>query len=373
MRIALGLLQLALLHCTRPTHSQPIGSVQYFQLIQGGTKAVFATLSDNAVIQVPSNTTPNFNVEAVTTGGPIASILFGYNDNANYRVEKTTPYALCGDNAGIFKGCTPPDLGIGTHRVNATISNTGKSAAIRFQILRAPVPSPVRAPVAVAPILAPVQAPVSASVHTAASTSSITFTFIYTVNNTDIKQLENGTVINLSDYERASFNIRAEAIDKTVTQSVRFLPINRSQTVAPWSYCGTTMNGTRVQYRKCADFASEGAFTITTRPYSGRQLTGKQLPDITIFFYLNGQPRPPPITTFPFFINCGGPTLNDSQQRTWLEDIYFTDGKTYSNSTTDIVNTVDDTIYQSERYGNFVYQIPVPLGSYSVILHLAET
>lgn len=382
--------------------AQSASSFVRFQLIQGGTKTVFATLTNNAVIEVPSNTAPNFNLEVVTTGGPITSILFGYNDNANYRVEKTAPYALCGDNAGIFKSCTPPDLGIGTHRVNATISNTGQSAAIRFQIVTAaptpaktpvvaPVPTPVKTPVVVpvptpvktpvvapvstpvvAPVPAPVKTPVVAPVPTAAPPTPILFTLIYTANNTDIQPLVNGSVVNLNDFAQASFNIRAEAIDKAAIQSIRFLPINRSQTAFPWSYCGTTANGTIAVYRTCTAFTVEGQFTITARPYSGRQLSGTQLPDVTITFYLVGQPRPPTITTFPFFINCGGPTFSDSQRRTWVADSYFTDGKTYSNSTIDVVNTVDDTIYQSERYGIFVYQIPIPIGSYSVILHLAE-
>jgi Malectin domain len=379
MKSLLGLLQLLFLCGARPVQSQTSGSVLRFQLIQGGTKTVYANLTNNAVIQVPPNTSPNFNLEAITTGGPITSVLFGYNDNANYRVEKTAPYALCGNNAGLFKVCIPPDLGIGSHRVNATITNTGQSRVILFQILNTPVPTPVLAPVvAPTPVLAPVvaptpvRAPVNAPIPTAVAPTPVIFTFIYTVNNTDITRLVNGTVIKMDDFEQASFNIRAEAINTTAIKSVRLLPINRSETAPPWSYCGETVNGTRVQYRKCVDFAVEGTYTITARPYTGRQQSGTQLPDVAVFFYLVGQPRPPPITTFPFFINCGGPTFSDSQQRTWMEDMYFTGGKTYSNSAIDIVNTVDDAIYQSERYGIFIYQIPVPLGSYSVILHLAE-
>ena len=37
-----------------------------------------------------------------------------------------------------------------------------------------------------------------------------------------------------------------------------------------------------------------------------------------------------------------------------------------------MANTVDDLIYQSERVGSFSYAIPVPVGTYEIIIHLAE-
>ena len=37
-----------------------------------------------------------------------------------------------------------------------------------------------------------------------------------------------------------------------------------------------------------------------------------------------------------------------------------------------MANTVDDPIYQSERVGTFSYSIPLPLGTYEIIVHLAE-
>ena len=40
--------------------------------------------------------------------------------------------------------------------------------------------------------------------------------------------------------------------------------------------------------------------------------------------------------------------------------------------TNDIGGTTDDILYQSERNGEFKYEIPVPTGSYEVVLHFAE-
>lgn len=55
-----------------------------------------------------------------------------------------------------------------------------------------------------------------------------------------------------------------------------------------------------------------------------------------------------------------------------MADQYYDDGFTFSNSAIGIEGTLDDTIYQSERWGEFVYEIPVPKGDYEIIIHLAE-
>ena len=49
----------------------------------------------------------------------------------------------------------------------------------------------------------------------------------------------------------------------------------------------------------------------------------------------------------------------------------FSGGNTYS-TTTAIAATEDDLLYQSERYGNFSYNIPVKNGEYEVTLKFAE-
>ena len=55
-----------------------------------------------------------------------------------------------------------------------------------------------------------------------------------------------------------------------------------------------------------------------------------------------------------------------------MADQFFTGGTVVTNAKA-IANTQDDPIYQSERNGLFSYQIPVPVGSYEVVVHLAET
>ena len=64
--------------------------------------------------------------------------------------------------------------------------------------------------------------------------------------------------------------------------------------------------------------------------------------------------------------------MEQSGLRYWNEDTYFNGGGTYSISSIAVANTVDDLIYQSERVGTFSYSIPLPLGTYEIIIHLAE-
>lgn len=68
----------------------------------------------------------------------------------------------------------------------------------------------------------------------------------------------------------------------------------------------------------------------------------------------------------------GAQYLEQSGLRTWSEDTLFTGGSTYSISNVAVANTVDDTIYQSERVGEFSYSIPVPAGNYEIVIHFAE-
>jgi Malectin domain len=59
----------------------------------------------------------------------------------------------------------------------------------------------------------------------------------------------------------------------------------------------------------------------------------------------------------------------------WVADPpYATGGQHYSpEPKPDINGTVEDGLYQRERYGEFNYTIPVPCnGKYKVVLHFAE-
>ena len=73
-----------------------------------------------------------------------------------------------------------------------------------------------------------------------------------------------------------------------------------------------------------------------------------------------------------FLQSSGGAYLENSGTRTWAADKFFTGGNAYSDTSKAIANTLDDPLYQSERWGAASYEIPVPTGSYEIIVHLAE-
>ncbi len=81
------------------------------------------------------------------------------------------------------------------------------------------------------------------------------------------------------------------------------------------------------------------------------------------------QPKPPQEVVFA--VNCGGPAYMDKNGIAYQGDTQFAGGQTYK-TTAAISETEDDLLYQSERYGNFSYRIPVPTGSYWVTLKFAE-
>jgi Malectin domain/IPT/TIG domain len=72
-------------------------------------------------------------------------------------------------------------------------------------------------------------------------------------------------------------------------------------------------------------------------------------------------------------INSGGDDFVESSGvRTFGADRYFIGGSTYADGSNGINQTVDDRLYQSERNGEFRYEIPLPVGSYELVMHFAE-
>ena len=84
-----------------------------------------------------------------------------------------------------------------------------------------------------------------------------------------------------------------------------------------------------------------------------------------------GNPQTPPSSGDGIYINAGGPTISNGGVL-WQSDRNFSGGKASSNTALNIAGTTNDQIYQSERFGNFQYNIPVANGNYTVQLHFAE-
>ncbi len=73
----------------------------------------------------------------------------------------------------------------------------------------------------------------------------------------------------------------------------------------------------------------------------------------------------------PIRVNAGGVAYTDGLGRLWASDSGSSGGST-AETGSPIAGTSDDPLYQSERYGDFGYQFPVPNGPYTVTLKFAE-
>jgi malectin (di-glucose binding ER protein) len=85
-----------------------------------------------------------------------------------------------------------------------------------------------------------------------------------------------------------------------------------------------------------------------------------------------GQTQSPTLASEVMFaVNAGGPAYVGTDGTVYQADTGFSGGTTYTRAVA-IAGTEDDVLYQSERYGNFAYAIPVPNGEYIVTLKFAE-
>jgi hypothetical protein len=72
-----------------------------------------------------------------------------------------------------------------------------------------------------------------------------------------------------------------------------------------------------------------------------------------------------------FAVNAGGLAYVDANGIKYRADGQFSGGDTYTTSAA-IAGTKDDSLYQSLRYGDFSYSIPVANGDYVVTMKFAE-
>ena len=75
--------------------------------------------------------------------------------------------------------------------------------------------------------------------------------------------------------------------------------------------------------------------------------------------------------TVAFAVHAGGGSYTDHSGTIFQTDTDFSGGATASTNST-IAGTVDSPLYQSVRYGNFAYNIPLANGSYTVLLKFNE-
>ncbi len=72
-----------------------------------------------------------------------------------------------------------------------------------------------------------------------------------------------------------------------------------------------------------------------------------------------------------YAINCGGDQYTDASGLAYEADNHFLNGNT-ARTSNNIEGTEDDPVFQTERYGDFNYDIPIENGTYQITLQFAE-
>jgi hypothetical protein len=118
---------------------------------------------------------------------------------------------------------------------------------------------------------------------------------------------------------------------------------------------------------------NDGKLTITfTSHINNAKISGIEVltgNSSTISDPVNQSPEPTSDETL-YRINSGGGSFNYNNVN-WSGDRYFSGGNTHTSSST-VENTPLQSLYRSERWGNFVYDFPAESGTYDVVLHFAE-
>lgn len=95
------------------------------------------------------------------------------------------------------------------------------------------------------------------------------------------------------------------------------------------------------------------------------------------WFYLSKHSQtttPPTLTDATVRIGCGlTRPYQDTGGRIWAADAFFKGGSTFHRNLPQVDGSLDPTVYQSGREGDFTYDIPVPTAAYELHLQFAES
>jgi hypothetical protein len=158
---------------------------------------------------------------------------------------------------------------------------------------------------------------------------------------------------------------------------------------ASYSITASAATGGSISPAGSTSIAAGGAQTYTITPASGYSISavsvdGASVGAVTSYSFSNVQANHTIQASFAtsatsggstgstaYAVDCGGASYTDASGTVYKADANFSGGSV-GTTTAAIAGTTDDVLYQSERYGNFTYSIPVANGSYNVTLKFAE-
>jgi Malectin domain len=366
---------------SRQLQQATVGSITRFDLINAVTEKKINSLSNGQVIVVSSipgltTTSPNFNIDAKTSG-TVQSVVFALN-NVTVQTESAAPWAFCGNNGADFFSC-PTLNGGGTVTVSATpysaksgSGTKGTTVSVTFTIVldtaaptgKSPTKSPTKSPVVAAvPTKAPTKSPVAAAVPTKSPTKAPVAAAVPTKSPT-----KSPVAAAVPTKSPTKSPVAAAVPTKSPTKSpVAAAVPTKSPTKSPVAAAVPTKSPVVVE----APTKSPVAAAVPTKSPVVVEAPTKSPVAVAV------APTQSPVAATvvsPVLINCGSTSsYTDSLNRIWLADVYFDAVSGVYSTGNAIANTVEDTLYRTERTGVTIsYSIPRPPGTYAVTLHLAE-
>ena len=200
-------------------------------------------------------------------------------------------------------------------------------------------------------------------------------TLVNADNGQDVKQLVDGDILNLATLPTRNLSIRANTDSKNVGSVVMnvagALSYNTIENIAPYSLFGDS-NGTYTPWPSIAT----GSYTAQVTPYTASKGTGTAGPTLAVKFSITDTKKEAPVATALYQINSGGNQLSTSRGVFQSDNFYSSNIDRTATTTSAISNTSDGALYQTERRADsrvLNYNLEVPKGTYTVILHFAET
>ncbi|HWL15054.1 MAG TPA: hypothetical protein VNR00_05580, partial [Opitutus sp.] len=229
-------------------------AVSKLTLIDATRQLALGALSNATIVNLAATSAINVLAE---TSGKVGSVLF-YVDGKLVQRENLAPYALAGDDSGVFRKWQPT---VGTHTVRAVpYSGSNGSGAVG---------TPVEVTFSVVASTDVVTAPVEDVVKAPAAELAVTrFVLIDAATQRDLRELTDGAVIRLSQ-DGTALNIRAEVAGSA--GCVLFVWDGKNyctENLAPYAI-GLDDNGV---YRRWTP--PLGSHTLRGVPYSGSNRSG---------------------------------------------------------------------------------------------------
>ena len=307
-------LGISLLCCLIGWHLQA-QSIQSLTLVNADTDTDIGPLEDGQTLNLAALPTTNLSVRANPSTTPVGSVRFAYDGNPNFQTESVAPYALRGDTNGDYNSWTPT---LGTHSLTAT--------------------------------------PYAASNAGGAAGSALTVVF---------------TVINQTNLPEPPTNLVATALSPTsIYLDWEDAPFGNDYGIERSLSPTTGFSQVDASYFGDSQHTSSGLQPNTTYYFRVRTFyQGEASPYSAVVSATTEAVAMPPKVLYA--INAGGSAYTATDGTKFTTDQLVSGGRTFTSSAS-ISGTDDDPVFQSERYGNFSYELPVANGSYQVTLLLAE-